>query len=64
MIIAAVAIAVVFAVTLAALVFCIRSERRRVDLLAQRLTQLENEAASTIVFEPQPEPRLPHQLLN
>lgn len=62
MIIAAVAIAVVFAVTLAALVVCVRWERRRVDLLAQRLTQLENEAATTIVFEPQPEPRLPQHL--
>lgn len=64
MIVAAVVIALSFAVVLAVLAVSLRRERRRVAGLERRLQQLEAEAATTIVFEPQPEPRAPHQLLN
>lgn len=63
MIVAAVLVLALFALTLAALVGSVRRERRRVAALERRLCALEAEAATTIVFEPQGESRA-HELLN
>lgn len=64
MILAAVLFTLLFAVTLAALVRSVRRERRRVAALEQRLSALEVEAATTIVFEPPAELGASRELLN
>lgn len=64
MTVAATVVVLLFGAVLLALVSNLRREHRRLTALELRLRTLEADAATTIVFEPPPASRLPHEQLN